>query len=164
MPRIGRRGRWPSVSDYLIDDGARGWPHERVAPHKQDSWKVFKDPLFVAKVRDIVEVPGPPGAGHGALRGSRGPLRPSTAPLWCLPMLPGHPRARRPQELASESRHLESVRRAGSGHRQGDRLTARPAPLPGVFGVLRKRSTPQSPPIWIATSCSITPPLTERPR
>ena len=30
------------------------WRAFGLAPHKQDSWKLSKDPLFVAKVRDVV--------------------------------------------------------------------------------------------------------------
>ncbi|MES3636629.1 IS630 family transposase [Mycobacterium intracellulare] len=33
---------------------SRIWRAFGLAPHKQDSWKLSKDPLFVAKVRDIV--------------------------------------------------------------------------------------------------------------
>jgi len=33
---------------------SRVWRAFGLAPHKQDSWKLSKDPLFVAKVRDIV--------------------------------------------------------------------------------------------------------------
>jgi transposase len=33
---------------------SRIWRAFGLAPHKQDSWKLSKDPLFVAKVRDVV--------------------------------------------------------------------------------------------------------------
>jgi transposase len=33
---------------------SRVWRAFGLAPHKQDSWKLSKDPLFVAKVRDVV--------------------------------------------------------------------------------------------------------------
>ena len=33
---------------------SRVWRSFGLAPHKQDSWKLSKDPLFVAKVRDVV--------------------------------------------------------------------------------------------------------------
>ena len=32
----------------------RVWRAFGLAPHKQDSWKLAKDPLFVEKVRDVV--------------------------------------------------------------------------------------------------------------
>ena len=32
---------------------SRVWRAFGLAPHKQDSWKLSKDPLFVAKVRDV---------------------------------------------------------------------------------------------------------------
>jgi hypothetical protein len=42
------------------------WRAFRLAPHKQDSWKLSKDPLFVEKVRDVVGLYlNPPG---GAMR------------------------------------------------------------------------------------------------
>ena len=33
---------------------SRVWRAFGLAPHKQDSWKLSSDPLFVAKVRDVV--------------------------------------------------------------------------------------------------------------
>ena len=33
---------------------SRVWRAFGLAPHRQDSWKLSKDPLFVAKVRDVV--------------------------------------------------------------------------------------------------------------
>ena len=33
---------------------SRVWRAFGLAPHKQDSWKLSKDPLFVDKVRDVV--------------------------------------------------------------------------------------------------------------
>jgi hypothetical protein len=30
------------------------WRAFGLAPHKQDSWKLSNDPLFMAKVRDVV--------------------------------------------------------------------------------------------------------------
>lgn len=33
---------------------SRVWRAFGLAPHKQDSWKLSKDPLFVEKVRDVV--------------------------------------------------------------------------------------------------------------
>src|SRR5882757_11576414 len=33
---------------------SRVWRAFGLAPHKQDSWKLSKDPMFVAKVRDVV--------------------------------------------------------------------------------------------------------------
>ncbi|ETZ41141.1 integrase core domain protein, partial [Mycobacterium avium MAV_120709_2344] len=53
MPRTGRRARWPSIwlSQSMV---SRVWRAFGLAPHKQDSWKLSKDPLFVQKVRDVV--------------------------------------------------------------------------------------------------------------
>ena len=38
----------------ISNDGVAGMASVPVALHKQDSWKLSKDPLFVAKVRDVV--------------------------------------------------------------------------------------------------------------
>jgi transposase len=51
--------RWStrSMADHLgLSQSmvSRVWRAFGLAPHKQDSWKLSKDPLFVAKVRDVV--------------------------------------------------------------------------------------------------------------
>src|SRR6476660_1655802 len=45
---------------------SRVWRAFGLAPHKQDSWKLSKDPLFVAKVRDVVGLYLDPRAPRGA--------------------------------------------------------------------------------------------------
>jgi hypothetical protein len=45
---------------------SRVWRAFGLAPHKQDSWKLSKDPLFVAKVRDVVGLYLNPRAPRGA--------------------------------------------------------------------------------------------------
>ena len=42
------------ASRYLAIDGLEGVARVGLAPHKQDSWKLSKDPLFTEKVRDVV--------------------------------------------------------------------------------------------------------------
>ncbi len=51
--------RWStrSMADHLgLSQSmvSRVWRAFGLAPHKQDSWKLSKDPLFVEKVRDVV--------------------------------------------------------------------------------------------------------------
>jgi transposase len=45
---------------------SRVWRAFGLAPHKQDSWKLSKDPMFVAKVRDVVGLYLDPRAPRGA--------------------------------------------------------------------------------------------------
>jgi len=45
---------------------SRVWRAFGLAPHKQDSWKLSKDPLFVSKVRDVVGLYLNPRAPRGA--------------------------------------------------------------------------------------------------
>ena len=48
----------------------RIWQAFGLQPHRQETWKLSKDPQFVEKVHDIVRaVPEPARAGGGAVRG-----------------------------------------------------------------------------------------------
>jgi transposase len=51
---------------------SRVWRAFGLAPHRQDSWKLSKDPLFVAKVRDVVGLYLNPRAPRGAVVSSGG--------------------------------------------------------------------------------------------
>jgi hypothetical protein len=56
----------PGLSQSMV---SRVWRAFGLAPHKQDSWNLSKDPLFVEKVRYVVGLHlDPPGARDGALR------------------------------------------------------------------------------------------------
>ena len=70
-----------SMADYLgLSQSmvSRVWRAFGLAPHKQDSWKLSKDPLFVAKVRDVVGLYLNPRAPRGAddLSGGERPSAP----------------------------------------------------------------------------------------
>src|SRR3954453_12119156 len=53
---------------------SRIWRAFGLQPHRQDSWKLSKDPQFVDKVKDVVgSVPEPARAGRGAVCGREVP-------------------------------------------------------------------------------------------
>lgn len=57
IPRDATQWSTRSMAEYLgLSQSmvSRVWRAFGLAPHKQDSWKLSKDPLFVAKVRDVV--------------------------------------------------------------------------------------------------------------
>lgn len=71
---------------------SRVWRAFGLAPHKQDSWKLSKDPLFVEKVRDIVGLYlNPPERAVVLCVDEKTQIQAlnRTAPV--LPMLPGTP-------------------------------------------------------------------------
>jgi transposase len=71
---------------------SRVWRAFGLAPHKQDSWKLSKDPLFVAKVRDVVGLYlDPPERALVLCVDEKTQIQAlnRTAPV--LPMLPGTP-------------------------------------------------------------------------
>jgi transposase len=71
---------------------SRVWRAFGLAPHKQDSWKLSKDPLFVAKVRDVVGLYlDPPERALVLCVDEKTQIQAlnRTAPI--LPMLPGTP-------------------------------------------------------------------------
>lgn len=71
---------------------SRVWRAFGLAPHKQDSWKLSKDPLFVAKVRDVVGLYlNPPERALVLCVDEKTQIQAlnRTAPV--LPMLPGTP-------------------------------------------------------------------------
>jgi transposase len=71
---------------------SRVWRAFGLAPHKQDSWKLSKDPLFVAKVRDVVGLYlNPPDRALVLCVDEKTQIQAlnRTAPVF--PMLPGTP-------------------------------------------------------------------------
>ena len=71
---------------------SRVWRAFGLAPHKQDSWKLSKDPLFVEKVRDVVGLYlNPPERGVVLCVDEKTQIQAlnRTAPVF--PMLPGTP-------------------------------------------------------------------------
>ena len=89
----------------------RIWRAFGLQPHRQETWKLSKDPLFVAKVRDVVALkctqPVSDAARHAGT---------------------SQPRLR-------ASRHFQPVCRPGSDDREGHRIPACTRPLPGVLGI-----------------------------
>ena len=70
----------------------RIWKAFGLQPHRRESWKLSKDPLFVAKVRDVVGLylnPPERAVGLGVDEKSQIQALDRTAPI--LPMLPGTP-------------------------------------------------------------------------
>ena len=103
----------------------RIWQAFGLQPHRQETWKLSKDPQFIEKVRDVVGLYlNPPERAVVLCVDEKSQIQAldRTAPI--LPMLPGHAAARHPRLQAL--RHLEPLRRAGPHHRQGDRLAAQP--------------------------------------
>ena len=142
---------------------SRIWRAFGLQPHRQETWKLSKDPLFIDKVRDVVGLYlDPPERAVVLCVDEKSQIQAldRTAPI--LPMLPGTPRARDARLRAR--RHLESVRGAGHHHRPGHRLAAQPSPRDRVQEVPADASTARSPPTWTSTSCSTTPRRTRRRR
>jgi hypothetical protein len=97
---------------------SRIWRAFGLQPHRQDTWKLSKDPLFVDKVRDVVGLYlNPPERAVVLCVDEKSQIQAldRTAPI--LPT-PGARDARLPA-----SWHEQPLRRAGHHHRQGDRLT-----------------------------------------
>ena len=113
----GRRGRADAVG------GARGSGEAfGLQPHRQDTFKLSKDPQFIDKVRDVVGLYlNPPERAVVLCVDEKSQIQAldRTAPI--LPMLPGRARARDPRLQAR--RHLEPLRRAG--HQRPARSSAR---------------------------------------
>ena len=104
---------------------SRIWRAFGLAPHRQETWKLSKDPLFIEKVRDIVGLYlDPPERAVVLCVDEKSQIQALDRSAPVLPMLPGHagPRDARLQA----QRNLEPVRRAGPRQRQGDRLAAFP--------------------------------------
>jgi len=100
----------------------RIWRAFGLQPHRQEAWKLSKDPLFVAKVRDVVGLYlDPPERAVVLCVDEKSQIQAldRTAPI--LPIAARDPRL---QALG----YLKPRRRAGHHDRQGDRVTARPSP------------------------------------
>ena len=101
----------------------RIWKAFGLQPHRQDAFKLSKDPLFIEKVRDIVGLYLTPPERAVVLcvdEKSQIQALDRTAPI--LPMLPASPSA---DPRLQAPRHLEPLRRAGPHHGQGHRQAAR---------------------------------------
>ena len=142
---------------------SRIWRAFGLQPHRQDTFKLSKDPLFVDKVHDVVGLYlNPPERAVVLCVDEKSQIQAldRTAPI--LPMLPGIAAARHARLQAR--RHLQPLRRAGPHHRQGHRRAAQPPPRDRVQAVPHRPSTARSPPTSTSTSCSTTARPTRRPR
>ena len=91
---------------------SRIWRAFGLQPHRQDTWKLSKDPQFIDKVRDVVGLYlDPPERAVVLCVDEKTQIQAldRTAPI--LPMLPGVPERATPRLQAR--RHLEPLRRAG---------------------------------------------------
>ena len=102
---------------------SRIWRAFGLQPHRQDSWKLSKDPQFVEKVRDVVGLYlDPPERAVVLCVDEKSQIQALDRTEPILPMMPGVPqRATHDYERA---RHLEALRRPGHRHRQGHRAAA----------------------------------------
>ena len=138
----------------------RIWKAFGLQPHRQDSWKLSKDPQFVAKVRDVVGLYlNPPERAVVLCVDEKSQIQAldRTAPI--LPMLPGTPSAppTTTNALAPRActRHWTSPPAKSSAGctaaiaRSSSRSSCRP-------------STAKSPPTLTSTSCSTTARHTRR--
>jgi len=72
---------------------SRVWRAFGLAPHKQDSWKLSKDPLFVEKVRDVVGLylRPLPNARWSSVSTKKTQIQALNRTQPVFPMLPGTP-------------------------------------------------------------------------
>ncbi|MEY2525169.1 MAG: hypothetical protein QOJ66_3734 [Ilumatobacteraceae bacterium] len=111
---------------------SRVWRAFGLAPHKQDSWKLSKDPLFVAKVRDVVGLYlNPPERAMVLCVDEKTQIQAlnRTAPVF--PMLPGTP-ARASHDYV---RHGTSSLYAALDLSTGKVIGALPPFCRAVFGI-----------------------------
>ena len=92
MRRTGRPGRWRAEVGLTQTAVPRIWRAFGLQPHRQETWKLSKDPQFVAKVRDVVGLYlNPPERAVVLCVDEKSQIQAldRTAPI--LPMLPGTP-------------------------------------------------------------------------
>ena len=74
---------------------SRIWREFALKPHRSETFKLSRDPLFIEKVRDIVRLYlTPAGAGGGAVRRREVAVRTLDRTQPVLPLRPGSPAAR----------------------------------------------------------------------
>ena len=106
---------------------SRIWRAFGLQPHRQDAWKLSTDPQFIDKVRDVVGLYlDPPEAAVVLCVDEKTQIQAldRTAPIF--PMLPGTPARASHDYLRAGTSSLYAALDIAT--RQGDRLTARPAP------------------------------------
>ena len=94
---------------------SRVWRAFGLAPHKQDSWKLSKDPLFVDKVRDVVGLYlDPPERAVVLCVDEKTQIQALNRTAAGVADAARHPGAGQPR--LRPPRHLEPVRRPGPDH------------------------------------------------
>ena len=141
----------------------RIWKAFGLQPHRQETWKLSKDPQFIAKVRDVVGLYlNPPERAVVLCVDEKSQIQAldRTAPI--LPMLPGIPeRATHDYKRAGTS-SLYAALDLTTGKVIG--ASAQPPPRDRVQAIPADASTAKSPPISTSMSCSTTARRTRRRR
>ena len=135
---------------------SRVWRAFGLAPHKQDSWKLSSDPLFVAKVRDVVGLYlDPPERAVVLCVDEKTQIQALNRTQPVFPMLPGTPARASHDYVRHGTSSLYAALDLATGKVIGS-LHARHRSQ--EFCPSSRRSTPKYLPTWTATSCSTTPP------
>ena len=149
------RPRWPGGHDQPRNLSqtavSRIWRAFGLQPHRQETFKLSSDPLFVEKVRDIVGLYLDPPIKAMVLcvdEKSQIQALDRTQPL--LPLAPGIPE-RRTHDYA---RHGTTTLVCGARHRhrRGHRRAAPPAPQQRVPAVLAHHRGQRAAADWTSTS------------
>lgn len=107
-----------AVSGLTQTGVSRSWRAFGLQPHRQETFKLSTDPMFVEKVRDIVGLYlDPPHMAMVLCVDEKSQIHALDRTKPMLPLAPGIPRATNPRLQAS--RHYHAVRRAGHRHGQG---------------------------------------------
>ena len=113
---------------------SRIWRAFGLQPHRQDTFKLSSDPLFVEKVRDIVGLyMDPPLMAMVLCVDEKSQIQALDRTQPMLPLAPGHPRAAHPRLRAPWHHH--AVRGAGHRHRSRHRRAASAPPQQRVPAV-----------------------------
>jgi transposase len=142
----------------------RIWKAFGLQPHRQETWKLSKDPQFIEKVRDVVGLYlAPPERAVVLCVDEKSQIQAldRTAPI--LPMLPGVPERATHDYKRSDTSSLASTRRWTSPPARSSGRCAR-AIARSSSSSSWPRSTAKSRPTSTCTSCSTTTPRTRRRR
>ena len=115
--RTGRRGRWRREVGLTQSAVHRIWKAFGLQPHRQEAWKLSRDPQFVDKVKDVVGLYlDPPERAVVLCVDEKSQIQAldRTAPI--LPMLPGVP-AWPPRPRSAGSKGFASPLPVGAGWR-----------------------------------------------
>src|ERR1700756_5411647 len=141
---------------------SRVWRAFGLAPHKQDSWKLSKDPLFVAKVRDVVGLYlDPPERALVLCVDEKTQIQALNRTQPVFPMRPGTPARASHDYVRHGTSSLYAALDMGSGKVIGS-LHARHRAT--AFLAFLRKMTPNPPPIWTCIWCWTTPQPIKHPR